>query len=190
MDQTLRAHTFPSGQRVEVVQGDITAETTEAIVNAANCYLEHGSGVAGAIVRRGGSQIQLESSQWVRKHGLVTHSQPAYTHAGNLPCRYVIHAVGPVWGEGDEEVKLAYAIRGSLQLAERLNLTSIAFPAISTGIYRFPVLLAAQVFLATISDYLADIPDSHLEFIRLVLYDRDTWEAFTDALEQNDHLSA
>ena len=72
MDQAFKAHTFPTGQRLELAQGDITAETTEAIVNAANRYLEHGSGVAGAIVRRGGPQIQAESSQWVREHGLVT----------------------------------------------------------------------------------------------------------------------
>jgi O-acetyl-ADP-ribose deacetylase (regulator of RNase III) len=190
MDQTLRAHTFPSGQRVEVAQGDITAETTDSIVNAANRYLEHGSGVAGTIVRRGGPQIQAESSRWVHEHGLVTHSKPAYTLAGNLPCRYVIHAVGPVWSEGDEETKLADAIRGSLCLADQLDLRSIAFPAISTGIYRFPVTLAAQVILSSISGYLADNPTSRLELIRLVLYDHDTWQTFADALEQDDHLSA
>ena len=144
--------------------------------------------MAGAIVRRGGPQIQRESSQWVREHGLVSHGEPAYTSAGSLPCRYVIHAVGPVWGEGDEEGKLAAAILGSLKLAERLNLTSIAFPAISTGIYRFPIPLAAQVMLAAIRGYLADNPTSRLELIRLVLFDHETWQAFADALEQNDHL--
>ncbi len=188
MDPMLIAHTLPSGQRLEVAQGDITAETTDAIVNAANRFLEHGSGVAGAIVRRGGPQIQAESSQWVREHGLVTHAEPAYTNAGNLPCSYVIHAVGPVWGEGDEETKLVNAIRGSLCLADRLGLHSIAFPAISTGIYRFPVPLAAQVILAAIAGYLADNPTSRLELIRMVLYDRDTWQVFADALEQHDHL--
>jgi len=183
MDRALQARTFPSGQRLEVAQGDITAETTDAIVNAANRYLEHGSGVAGAIVRRGGLQIQAESSQWVREHGPVTHRQPAYTQAGTLPCRYVIHAVGPVWSEGDEEAKLGDAIRGSLRLADQLNLRSIAFPAISTGIYRFPIPLAARVILASISGYLADTPNTHLELIRLVLFDRETWRAFADALE-------
>jgi O-acetyl-ADP-ribose deacetylase (regulator of RNase III) len=190
MGQALRTRTFPSGQRLEVAQGDITTETTDAIVNAANRYLEHGSGVAGAILRRGGPQIQVESSQWVRQHGLVTHSEPAYTRAGNLSCCYVIHAVGPVWGENDEEAKLADAIRGSLTLADRLNLTSIAFPAISTGIYHFPVPLAAQGILSAISGYLAEHPTSHLELIRLVLYERETWQAFAEALEQDDHLSA
>jgi O-acetyl-ADP-ribose deacetylase (regulator of RNase III) len=188
MEPELRAHTFPSGHQLEIVQGDITAQTTGAIVNAANRYLEHGSGVAGAIVRRGGPQIQAESNQWVREHGLVTHREPAYTSPGRLPCRYVIHAVGPVWSEGDEETKLADAIGGSLSLADQLGLHSIAFPAISTGIFGFPVALAAQVILSAISGYLADHPTSRLELIRLVLYDRDTWQTFADALDQHDHL--
>jgi O-acetyl-ADP-ribose deacetylase (regulator of RNase III) len=190
MDQAIRARTFPSGQRLEITQGDITTETTDAIVNAANRYLEHGSGVAGAIVRRGGPQIQVESSQWVREHGLVTHREPAYTHGGNLHCRYIIHAVGPVWGEGDEEARLADVIRGSLRLADQLGLHSIAFPAISTGIYRFPVPLAAQVILSAISGYLAENPSSSLELLRLVLYDHNTWQVFVGAMEQDDHLSA
>jgi O-acetyl-ADP-ribose deacetylase (regulator of RNase III) len=189
MDQALKSYTFPSGQRLEITEGDITAETTDAIVNAANRYLEHGSGVAGAIVRRGGQQIQTESSRWVREHGLVSHRKPAYTGAGNLACRYVIHAVGPVWGEGDEETKLADAIRGSLRLADQLSLRSIAFPAISTGIYRFPIPLAAQVILSSISGFLVDNPTSRLELIRLVLYNRDSWQAFAHALEQYDHLN-
>ena len=90
-------YTYPSGQRLEIVQGDITGETVDAIVNAANSHLQHGAGVAGAILRRGGYQIQQESLEWVRQHGPVTHAEPAYTSAGKLPCRYVIHAVGPVW---------------------------------------------------------------------------------------------
>jgi O-acetyl-ADP-ribose deacetylase (regulator of RNase III) len=189
MDDSVRTHKFLTGQRLEIAQGDITDETTDAIVNAANRYLEHGSGVAGAILRRGGSQVQVESSQWVRVHGLVTNAEPAYTGAGNLPCRYIIHAVGPVWGEGDEVNKLTAAIHGSLKLAEHLNLTSISFPAISTGIYRFPVPLAAQVTLTAIQGYLAENPTSRLELIRLVLLERDTWQAFADGLEQDDHLN-
>lgn len=189
MDQDCLVRNFPSGHRLEIVQGDITTETTDAIVNAANRYLEHGSGVAGAILRRGGPQIQTESHEWVRQHGLVEHSKPAYTSSGNLPCRFVIHAVGPVWGEGNEEAKLTDAIRGSLRLADHLSLHSISFPAISTGIYGFPVQLAAQVISTAISSYLAVNPSSGLELIRLVLFDHDTWQAFADVMEQNDHLS-
>jgi O-acetyl-ADP-ribose deacetylase len=188
MEQFLKAYNFSSGLRLEITQGDITAETTDAIVNAANRYLEHGAGVAGGIVHKGGQQVQTESKQWVSEHGLVTNDEPAYTHAGNLRCRYVIHAVGPVWGEGDEENKLAAAIYGSLRLAEQLNLSSIAFPAISTGIYHFPVPLAAKVMLSAISGYLADHPELGLQLIRLVLYDTKTWQIFVDELETHDHL--
>jgi putative ATPase len=190
MNQVCKEYTYPSGQVVQITQGDITAETVDAIVNAANSYLEHGSGVAGAIVRRGGQQIQAESSQWVREHGQVTHAEPAFTHAGKLPCRYVIHAVGPIWGEGDEEDKLEAAVHGSLQLADRLSLGSIAFPAISTGIFGFPKPLAAQVMLASIQDYLVNHPASSLKLIRLVLFDQETLQAFVDEWEQDDYLGA
>ena len=190
MSQVLRDRTYPTGQKLQIVRGDITAETTDAIVNAANRYLEHGAGVAGAITHRGGPQIQVESNQWVLEHGPVTHAEPAYTHAGNLPCGYVIHAVSPVWGEGDEQAKLASAISGSLRLAESLDLGSIALPAISTGIFGFPKQLAAQVILSAIQDYLAHHPVSSLKLIRVVLFDTETVQAFTNAWEQDDHLSS
>ena len=125
MNHVLQEHVFPNGQRLHLVQGDITQEQVDAIVNAANAHLIHGSGVAGAISRRGGPLIQAESDAWVQQHSPVKHAEPAYTHPGNLPCRYVIHGVGPVWGEGDEAAKLVMTITGSLKLAERLELTSI-----------------------------------------------------------------
>jgi O-acetyl-ADP-ribose deacetylase (regulator of RNase III) len=190
MNQVLKDHTFPSGQRLQIAYGDINTETVDVIVNAANRYLEHGAGVAGAIVRKGGSQIQAESHQWVLEHGLVHHAEPAFTHAGNLPCRYVIHAVGPVWGEGDEQDKLASAIYGSLKLAETLDIDSIAFPALSTGIYGFPKTLAAQVILSTILDYLAHNPASNLNLVRVVLFDEDTAQAFLKVWEQHDNIGS
>jgi O-acetyl-ADP-ribose deacetylase (regulator of RNase III) len=190
MNQVHKEFTYPSGQVLQIAQGDITAETVDAIVNAANAYLEHGSGVAGAIIRRGGRQIQAESRQWVREHGPVSHAEPAYTRAGNLSCRYVIHAVGPRWGEGDEEDRLGAAIGGSLQLADRLDLASIAFPAISTGIYGFPKSLAAKVMLNTIHVYLAGNPASNLKLVRLVLLDQETLQAFLEVWEQDDHFGA
>ena len=188
MNQTLKDYTFPSGQSLQIVQGDITAETVDAIVNAANTHLIHGAGVAGAIVRRGGQIVQTESGQWVREHGPVTHSEPAYTNSGNLSCRFVIHAVGPVWGEGDEQAKLAAAIHGSLKLADKLAQSSIALPALSTGVFGFPKPLAAKVILSGIRDYLDNNPSSNLKLIRLVLYDRETVQAFLDAWEQDDHF--
>jgi O-acetyl-ADP-ribose deacetylase (regulator of RNase III) len=188
MNQTIREYRFPSAQVLQLVQGDITSEVVDAIVNAANAHLAHGAGVAGAIVRQGGAVIQAESDQWVREHGLVSHANPAYTLAGNLPCRYVIHAVGPRWGEGDEQTRLNEAIIGSLRCAEQLGLASIAFPAISTGIFGFPKELAAQVMLAAIQDYLEKHPASELKLIRLVMFDVATMQAFLRLWEQDDHL--
>jgi O-acetyl-ADP-ribose deacetylase (regulator of RNase III) len=179
MNHVLQEYVFPKGQRLQLVQGDITREQVGAIVNAANAHLAHGGGVAGAISRQGGPLIQAESDAWVQQHGPVKHAEPAYTHAGNLPCRYVIHAVGPVWGEGDEAAKLAMAITGSLQLAERLELSSLALPAISTGIFGYPKDEAAGVILGSILAYFARYPTSGLQTVRLTLYDRETIDAFS-----------
>jgi O-acetyl-ADP-ribose deacetylase (regulator of RNase III) len=179
MNQVVREHSFASGQCLQIVEGDLTQEKVDAIVNAANAYLKHGAGVAGAIISRGGGQIQVESDDWVRQHGPVSHGQPAYTGAGLLPCRYVIHAVGPVWGSGDEEQKLAAAIGGSLQVAESLEVSSLAFPAISTGIFGFPKELAAHIFYRVIESYYQEQPQSGIRQVRLTLYDRSTLEAFT-----------
>jgi O-acetyl-ADP-ribose deacetylase (regulator of RNase III) len=188
MSQMVREHIFSSGQKLQLAQGDITEQSVDAIVNAANAHLAHGAGVAGAIVRKGGPAIQAESDQWVRAHGLVSHSKPAYTHGGELPCRYVIHAVGPRWGEGEEQLKLRQAIDGSLSLACELGLASVALPAISTGIFGFPKELAALVMLAAIKQYISQNPDSNLKLIRLVLFDRPTLLAFINLWEQDDYL--
>jgi O-acetyl-ADP-ribose deacetylase (regulator of RNase III) len=164
----------------QLTQGDITHEDLDAIVNAANSQLQHGAGVAGAILRRGGQQIQIESDDWVRGHGPVSHESPAYTHAGELPCRYIIHAVGPIWSSGDEEIKLGATVRACLELAEKLNLKSLAMPAISTGIYGFPKTLAARVIINTIQDYVLTNPDSCIELVRLVIFDAETQKTFTE----------
>ena len=128
MSQLLFEHTTQDGQVIRVVQGDLTAEAVDAIVNAANEHLMHGGGVAGAISRRGGPLIQRESSAWVRERGPVPTGSAAITGGGNLPCRHVIHAVGPVWGAGDEEFKLAAAVRSALDLASARELRSISMP--------------------------------------------------------------
>ena len=190
MNPAVKEHVYPSGHKLQLAQGDITDEAVDAIVNAANAHLAHGAGVAGAIVRRGGAQIQKESDQWVDVHGAVTHDKPALTSGGKLACRFVIHAVGPRWGEGDEKTKLKAAVHGSLIQAEQLEVISIAFPAISTGIFGFPVPLAAQVMLSTIDEYLNTHPTSPLKLIRIVLYDREALQAFIYTWEQDDHLGA
>ncbi len=183
MNTVLREIVLPSGQTFQVVQGDITVEAVDAIVNAANANLQHGGGVAGVIARKGGSAIQQESDAWVRRHGPVRHTKPAWTTAGELPCRYVIHAVGPVWGEGHDDEKLAQAVAGSLRTAEELGLKSIAMPAISTGIFGFPKERAAGVIFTSIETYFLGNPDSALQLVRVTLFDQPTIEVFTRAWE-------
>jgi O-acetyl-ADP-ribose deacetylase (regulator of RNase III) len=178
MNRVLREKNLLSGALLQLVQGDLTDEQVDAIVNAANSHLRHGGGVAGAIVRRGGEVIQEDSEAWVRQHGAVTNANPAYTRAGNLPCRYVIHAVGPVWGEGDEDAKLAAAFSGALRVADELGLTSLALPAISTGIFGFPKERAAQITLESIQAYFQRRPGSSLKQVRLTLFDPHTVDAF------------
>lgn len=177
MNAVLYETHFPAGQTLQLVQGDITAETTEAIVNAANAYLQHGAGVAGAILQRGGPAVQHESDEWVRIHGPVRAETPAWTTGGNLPCRYVIHAVGPVWGSGNETARLAAAVSGCLRVADELRLSSLALPALSTGVFGFPKERAAQVILAAIRDYCTE-KHSELATIRVVLYDRASLSTF------------
>ncbi len=177
MNRVLNERSLPTGQTLQIVQGDITAETTDAIVNAANADLQHGTGVAGAITRRGGPAIQQESDEWVRKHGGVSHARPAWTSGGRLPAKYVIHAVGPVWGDGDEDAKLAAAIRGSLKVADELHCQSIALPALSTGIFGFPKERAARVIFPAVEKYFAETR-SGLKLVRLVLFDQPSVEAF------------
>lgn len=181
MSRLWREIPLTSTSKIQLVQGDLTQEAVDAIVNAANDRLQHGGGVAGAIVRAGGPGIQAESEAWVRSHGPVSHAEPAYTRAGELPCRYVIHAVGPVWGEGQEDEKLAAAVAGSLRLADRLELRSIALPAISTGIFGFPKERAARVILNAVRGYFQRNPASGLELVRLTLFDGPTVEAFLKA---------
>ncbi len=188
MSNIRATYSLSPATRLEIAQGDLTQEPVDAIVNAANSQLAHGGGVAAAIARAGGSSIQQESNAWVREHGPVTNTEPAYTSAGKMPAHYVIHAVGPVMGEGNEDAKLAAAVRGSLQRAEELGCKSIALPAISTGIFRFPKERAAKIFFQTIQTYFADHPDSQIELVRLTLWDLETLQAFLQ--ESNRQLSA
>jgi O-acetyl-ADP-ribose deacetylase len=174
----LREKSLPGGKQIQIAQGDITTEQVDAIVNAANAQLQHGGGVAWAISRRGGEAIQRESNTWVREHGPVSHAEPAYTSGGKLPCKYVIHAVGPVWGEDDEDNKLAAAVSGSLRRADELKLESIALPAISTGIFGFPKERAAKIIFSEIKKYFAENEKSGLKLVRLTLFDQPTIEAF------------
>ncbi len=183
MSTVVKNFQFPHGQTLQLVRGDLTKEPVDVIVNAANRWLQHGGGVAGAIVQQGGEIIQKESDQWVQQHGQVTHVAPALTNAGNLPCKYVIHAVGPIWGEGDEEKKLADAIRGSLNLANSIQAHSLAIPPISTGIFGFPKELAAPIFFNEIAKFFYEQSDSSLQMVKITILDQRTMDAFQDAFE-------
>ena len=178
MNSILREKNLPGGQTLQIIQGDITLEQVDAIVNAANSRLEHGGGVAWALSRAGGPKVQIESAEWVQQHGQVSHAEPAYTSGGKLACRYIIHAVGPIYGAGDEDAKLAAAMRGTLWRADQLMLTSLALPAISTGIYNFPKERAAKIILSSIEAYFSETPGSTVKLVRLVLLDQHTVKAF------------
>jgi len=181
MNTVLKERTLSTGQTLQIVQGDITIEEVDAIVNAANEHLQHGGGVAWAISKRGGPAIQQESDEWVRTKGTVSHAHPAWTSGGLLPAKTVIHAVGPVWGEGDEDAKLAAAVSGSLRVADELGLQSIAFPAISTGIFGFPKERAAKIILGAIEAYFEENTSSGVKVVKLVLFDQPTVDVFLQA---------
>ena len=174
---------FPSGITLEIHAGDITRMDTDVIVNAANKHLAHGGGVAAAIVKRGGKTIQEESRKWVKAHGPISCNQPAFTTAGEMKCKFIIHAVGPVWGEGDEDRKLAGAIRNSLLLANDLQAESISFPAISTGIFGFPADRAADIFMEELSSFCIEKHGQSIQRIILVLFDAGKLNTFTASFD-------
>lgn len=178
MNTVLQERKLPTSHTLQIVQGDITTEEVDAIVNAANEHLQHGGGVAWAISKRGGPIIQQESNEWVQTKGPVSHAHPAWTSGGKLPAKYVIHAVGPVWGQGDEDAKLSDAVTGSLRVADELGLKSIAFPAISTGIFGFPKERAAKVIKGAIETYFEENDSSEIDIVKLVLFDQSTTDAF------------
>jgi O-acetyl-ADP-ribose deacetylase (regulator of RNase III) len=163
---------------LELAQGDITELATDAIVNAANAQLVLGGGVAGAIRRKGGPEIQAHCN----KIGPISVGQAAITTAGNLKAKRVIHAVGPRMGEGDEDQKLKNATLSSLRLADENNLTSIAFPAISTGIFGFPIERCAPIMLGTTVDYLRG--QTSLGKVVFCLFDKGSYDIFAAQLQK------
>ena len=181
MSTVLFERALPGGHMVRVVLGDITAESSDAIVNAANEHLAHGGGVAGAISRKGGPAIQAESFAWVRQHGPVITGSAAITGAGQLPAKYVIHAVGPVWGSGGDETRLGSAVTAALALADRHHLHSISIPGISSGIFGGPKDVCSRVIVRAALDYLEQHPASGLQEIRFCNIDRETAGEFNRA---------
>ncbi len=165
---------------VKIIKGDLTESNVDAIVNAANSYLKHGGGVAGAIARKGGNIIQEESD----KIGFVPVGNCATTSAGKLKAKHVIHAVGPRWGEGDEENKLKNAVNSVLSMASEKGFRSISMPAISAGIFGFPKDRCAGIIADETVNFIKLNKESSLKEINFVLIDNDMIDFFKKALEQ------
>jgi O-acetyl-ADP-ribose deacetylase (regulator of RNase III) len=168
-----------NSKKLCLVQGDITGRDVDAIVNAANSHLQHGGGVAGAIVRKGGQIIQDESN----RIGFTPVGTAVITGAGKLPARFVIHAVGPRMGEGDEDNKLKNAVINALSLASEKGLESISIPAISSGIFGFPKDRCAKILVGESADFLK-IQKTSLEIVEFCVYDNNTMEYFKRELER------
>jgi len=169
--------------KIQLIKGDITTVETDAIVNAANTSLLGGGGVDGAIHRKGGSQILEECIAIRNKQGNCDTGKAVITSAGNLPSKFVIHTVGPVWNGDKEEKKklLADCYQNSLELAVKNNIKTIAFPNISTGIYHFPKDKAAQIALETVSNFKSN---DAIEIIVFVCFDDENFKLYDEILKK------
>lgn len=171
--------------KIELLQADITKIIADAIVNAANTSLLGGGGVDGAIHRAGGPEILEECRKIVARQGGCKTGEAVITTGGRLPAKYVIHTVGPVWNDGKyhEEEKLANCYKNSLQLAVDNNCKTIAFPNISTGIYRFPKNAAAKIAVDTVKDLLSKT--DHIEKVMFVCFDEENYGLYKSLLNHD-----
>ena len=170
--------------QIAVAVADLTAQAVEAIVNAANDRLQHGGGVAAAIVRAGGVAIQEESNAWLSEHGPVEAGHAAVTTAGAMPAHHVIHVAGPIYRAGqDNQQLLRLAVAAALDAAEELELTSVAFPAISAGVYGYPLDEATSVLTDEVVRWVAGHPDVFAE-VRLVALDPQVADRFAAGLDR------
>ena len=163
---------------ISVKQGDITTMTTDAIVNAANSSLLGGGGVDGAIHRKGGPQILEECKVIRNKQGGCATGEAVITSGGLLPAKFVIHTVGPVWhgGNSNEKQLLANAYKNSLKIAEEKNLSSVAFPNISTGVYGFPKQMAAEIAISSVKEFMKNA--GSVKEVIFVCYDEENYEIY------------
>jgi len=160
----------PGGGAFEVVIGDLLSERVEAIVNAANGHLAHGGGVAGALARAAGPALQQESDRVVAERGPIPTGEAVATGAGELPFRAVIHAVGPQQGEGDEEALLVSALRSAFALAAERGFSTVAFPAVSSGIFAVPLETCARAYVRAVREHFQAHPAGAVRSIRLCLF--------------------
>ena len=166
--------------KIELIKGDITKIQADAIVNAANSSLLGGGGVDGAIHRAGGKQILDECIEIRNRQGKCKTGEAVVTSAGNLPAKYVIHTVGPVWNDNEEKGSklLVNCYKNSLKLAESFDLKTIAFPNISTGIYRFPKELAGKIAVDEVKNFKSDV----IEKVIFVCFDDENEEIYKKLL--------
>lgn len=167
---------------ISLLKGNITAIKVDAIVNAANSSLMGGGGVDGAIHRKGGPLILEECKIIRREQGECKTGEAVYTSAGNLPARYVIHTVGPIWngGKDNEPQLLSYCYINSLNIANKLGLKTIAFPNISTGVYRFPKEQAALIAIRSVKEFIKK--ETSIEEIIFVCFDDENYTLYTKLL--------
>lgn len=171
----------PIDPRIRVVEGDITVQDVDVIVNAANARLAHGGGVAAAIARAGGPSVDEASREWIANHGPVPKGGAAVTTAGDMKARHIVHVVGPVYrGDAQDAIDLTEAVRAAMDASETLRATAIAMPAVSAGIYGYPPDAACRVIVEAVEGWLAG--GSSIEEIRLVAFDADVAEHFRRAL--------
>lgn len=170
--------------KINVIKGDITIQKVDAIVNAANNSLMGGGGVDGAIHRAGGPQILKECKEIVSKQGELPTGEAVITSAGNMPAKFVIHTVGPVWhgGSSDEKQKLSDCYTNSLQLAIKNNCKTIAFPNISTGVYGYPKEKAAKVAVQTTQKFLQSNPE--IEQVVFVCFDDENYRLISEEIKK------
>lgn len=170
--------------KITLLQGDITKIEADAIVNAANSSLLGGGGVDGAIHRAGGPAILEECRKIRDRQGRCAVGEAVITTAGKLPAKYVIHTVGPVWNKGNEEEKalLRNAYLNSLQLAVKYDVKTIAFPNISTGVYRFPKQVAAEIAVASVREFLEN--DDKISNLIFVCFEKDNYDIYSQLLTQ------
>ncbi len=170
-------------KRIEIIQGDITKIKVDAVVNAANNSLLGGGGVDGAIHRAGGKAILEECIQIRNRQGGCETGEAVITTAGNLPAKYVIHTVGPVWngGQGEEEEKLRSCYKNSLDLARENGIKTIAFPNISTGVYRFPKDMAARIAVEEVASFLQQ--NEEIERVIFVCFNQENHDIYTRLLK-------
>ena len=177
-------------EKIFLLQGDITKQKVDAVVNAANSSLMGGGGVDGAIHRAGGPAILEDCRKIIAKQGSCKTGEAVITTGGSLPAKFVIHAVGPVWnnGKSNEAEKLANCYRNSLQLALENKIESIAFPNISTGIYGYPKKEAATIAIKTVSDLLQQNPS--LPKVYFVYFDEENYSIYKSIIASNIFPSA